>query len=287
MDILDCYEFKFADAVSRCGGILNFLHACDGDGGDNKDLHYQVEMTTREYYRKRNSNLLDVVDKHMMSQHLDTLYKNQEHDVKTPLEELAKRGNIYSHIMLGIYDYVKMDDEWVDKILNSDIPGAVMYYADNLRDGDIDSRILERLQEMKETIELLKIFARIYDTKKDGYEKAICYYEKLYDLEKTDGYLWDVVRLYYHGLHDKEKALLHRPAKCILRFRNEVNITLHNQIKEKYPDIISETERSPHCNERYVLKIVDPRNNQVKGNYNPIHDSNILDWLHTMEHYFI
>jgi len=279
LDTLECYEFQFGEAVSRCKGILNFLQSSDED----KELLYKIEVLTREHHAKNKVDLLSVVDNSMKREHRQILAQEgicSSERTNKELEKAAKGGNIYAHISLGCRG--KMDEEWMDKILNSDIPGAVFAYVDSVE--DVDSRVVDRLLKRDNEVEARKSLAQIYYLKKEP-ERAIDYYKKLYQSEKNDKYLWSVTKIYYELKNEKE-FISYRPVKCVIKVQCKLNVT--PGVLRDYPTTILEYKTSDRGGYGLV-QIVDPRNGSVMNQVEIVRYDGygIIQWLKPYEYYFV
>lgn len=263
MEVLNSFEFKFADMVNKVG-LINVLNHYK----DDKELMYSVEIALREGLKKKET--LDHIKV------MDEIYYNEYMNLSGEhLRTAAAKGNPYALMEITSLD---SDDEKLEKFVYSEYPGVPIHYLEyGFRSEIMTRKVIEVLKGRDDTkaIRALAYHANDIDS---------C--RKLYDLSKDEEYLWQMARIYYRN-NDFEKAKNIRPSKCFLRLTGiteDIKFTEAILYKECKFDI--NINLSPRADPKYALEcfdieIVDLRDNRVYhriGSHRQLIRSQLQHW---------
>lgn len=234
MEVLDAYEFRFADLVTKCGGLSPIIDQFK----DDKEIMFKLEITLREILKTRDADIVKIMDA-VLHEKYDRYLSDCDDD---SIEKEAKRGNPYAqmsiHFNMGHDSEKEVDDEKDHDFYPSlDLPGVLPEYIDWVtKISDKHREILISRAEKNDikAIECLAIYDKDINTQ-------IIYSQKLYDITKKNNDLWQLVRLYSerNDKGDLEKAMSIRPCKCSLKLviEHDGYSTKIDTVKEKYPNV--------------------------------------------------
>jgi hypothetical protein len=225
MEVVDSYEFKFAEMVNKAGGIGGLMDKLD------RQTLYEVEMFIRNRRPWNDDDMAKILDELAYSEYYKFRSKYVFRTDEDKRKELEKHGdNIYFKIHNAVYYSKEIDtDDFVVSLVESKFYRQCFLYV-HLGGTKMVEKVDDRLKKDPDAfndIDVVKYLINKYDD--------VVYMEKAYQITKSDEDSWRIANKYYRD-GDVKKALSMRPCKYSVRIGNLADVD-KKVVMDKYPGI--------------------------------------------------